>query len=73
MKTAIVGAVALMLSGCSLLPQAAPQLSKAVNKYCTALNEDERRLLRQQVNEAIKPNQACVYCAADQANHCQVQ
>lgn len=61
----LIGIVALALSGCALFPQAAPQLSKAVNKYCATLTQDERKLLRDQVNAAIQPNQACVYCAGD--------
>lgn len=70
MKTAILLAV-LALSGCSVIfPKAGPQLAKAVNKYCTTVSEEERRILRTQVNEAIKPNQACVYCDGDQSNRC---
>lgn len=70
MKSGSILFLSLVLTGCSLFPQAAPQLSKAVNKYCTALSEDERRVLRQQVNEAIKPNQACVKCANDVGGAC---
>lgn len=74
MKKAIVGIVACMiLPGCALFPQAAPQLSKAVNKYCSTLTQDERKILRDQVNAAIQPNQACVYCAGDTANRCLTQ
>jgi hypothetical protein len=71
MKTAIVGIVALSLAGCSVIfPKAGPQLAKAVNQYCATLSQDERALLRQQVNDAIKPNQACVYCEGDGAARC---
>lgn len=72
MNRAILACVILTLGGCSVIfPKAAPQLSKAVNKYCTTLSQEERQLLREQVNAAITPNQACVYCAGDTgANHC---
>jgi hypothetical protein len=74
MKPVVVGIIALALSGCSVIfPKAAPQLSKAVNKYCTTVSEQERKLLRDEVNRAIQPNQACVYCAGDTANHCVTQ
>lgn len=66
MKSILIMSAVLALSGCSLIfPKAAPQLSKAVNKYCATLSAEERKLLRDQVNEAITPNQACVYCAGD--------
>lgn len=70
MKPVYVLFLTLVLAGCSLFPQAAPQLAKAVNKYCTTLSEDERRILRQNVNEAIKPNQACVKCEGDTGSAC---
>ena len=73
MKIAIIALMGLALSGCALFPQAAPQLAKAVNKYCTTLSEDERHILRQQVNEAIKPNQACVKCEGDSGSACLAQ
>jgi len=66
----LIGAI-LALSGCSLIfPKAGPQLAKAVNKYCTTLSQEERRLLRDQVNEAIRPNAACVYCNGDSDGTC---
>lgn len=66
MKVVIVCVIALSLSGCSVVfPKAAPQLAKAVTKYCTTLSEEERKILRAQVNEAIKPNEAYVYCDGD--------
>lgn len=66
MMRAILASVLLTVSGCSVIfPKAAPQLSKAVNKYCATLSQEERQLLREQVNAAIQPNQACVYCAGD--------
>lgn len=72
MKSVLIVGVMFALSGCSLIfPKAAPQLSKAVNKYCTTLSQEERKILREQVNEAIQPNQACVYCAGDNGtNQC---
>jgi hypothetical protein len=71
MRVAIVGIVALTLTGCSVvMPKAGPQLAKAVNKYCKTLSQEERILLREQVNEAITPNQACVYCEGDGAARC---
>lgn len=73
LRNFIVGFMIVTVAGCSLFSKAAPRLSNAVNKYCTTLTEDERRILRQQVNDAIKPNQACVYCNGDQANHCSLQ
>jgi len=66
MRPAFLACVILALGGCSMIfPKAAPQLSKAVNKYCATLSQEERQLLREQVNAAIQPNQACVYCAGD--------
>jgi len=65
----IVGLV-LALSGCSLVFQkAGPQLANAVNKYCSTVSEQERQVLRSEVNTAIQPNQACVYCAGDTNAH----
>ena len=66
MKQVLVISIVLALSGCSLVFQkAGPQLAKAVNKYCGTVSEQERQVLRSEVNAAIQPNQACVYCAGD--------
>jgi uncharacterized membrane protein len=71
MKIATTVVVALALTGCSVVfPKAGPQLANAVNKYCVTLSEEERRLLREQVNASIQPNQACVYCDGDMSNSC---
>lgn len=71
MKSVLIVGVIFALSGCSLIfPKAAPQLSKAVNKYCTTLSQEERKILREQVNAAITPNEACVYCAGDTSSRC---
>jgi hypothetical protein len=71
MRIAIIGIIALSLCGCSIImPKAGPQLAKAVNKYCAKVSQEERKLLRDQVNEAIMPNQACVYCDGDEAGRC---
>ena len=58
-KTACILFLSLILTGCSLFPKAAPQLAKAV--------------LRQEVNEAIQPNQVCVKCAEDAGSACLAQ
>lgn len=73
MKTGCALLLTFILTGCSLFPQAAPQLAKAVKKYCTTLSEEERRILRQNINEAIKPNQACVTCEGDSGGACLTQ
>jgi uncharacterized protein YceK len=71
MKNILLIGALLALSGCSVIfPKAAPELSKAVNKYCTTLSQEERALLRAQVNAAIQPNQACVYCDGDAGTRC---
>lgn len=71
MKAVLVVSVLLTLSGCSIIsPKVGPQLAKAAQKYCATLTEAERQYVRQQVNEAIQPNQACVYCEGDQGSRC---
>lgn len=74
MKTAIIGIVTLALTGCSLvMPKAAPQLAKGINKYCETASEQERQIIREQVNEAIQPNQICVRCEGDAGQQCLAQ
>lgn len=65
MKTIVVMLALVALSGCSLLTTAsAPKLAKAVNRYC-AEPYQERLLLRNTVNDMIKPNSAKVTCEGD--------
>lgn len=65
MKTVIACLVAVALCGCSVLsPKIAPQLAKAAKKYCEQ-PEDARHVLRNQVNAAIAPAQAKVWCLGD--------
>lgn len=74
MKSIVIGIAALALSGCSVIaPKVGPKLAKAVNAYCANVSEPERAILRETVNAAIEPNQACVHCAGDTANHCAIQ
>lgn len=74
MKIAIIGVVALALTGCSvIMPKAGPQLAKGINKYCSTASEQERLIIREQVNEAIQPNQICVRCEGDAGQQCLAQ
>lgn len=67
----LIAVIMTLLCGCSVIsPKVAPQLSKAVHKYCATLSPQERQYVRQQVNEAIKPNEACVYCEGDPGPRC---
>lgn len=65
MKALIVCLAALPLAGCSVFSQnVGPKLAKVANKYCEQPH-DARMLLRQEVNAAIAPNQAKVWCDGD--------
>lgn len=55
----------LLISGCSLVtPKVAPQVAKAVNRYCLEPLA-ERQLIRAQVNGMITPNTVKVTCEGD--------
>lgn len=65
MKSLIVCLAALPLAGCSVFSEkVGPQLAKVANKYCEQ-PYDARMLLRNEVNAAIAPNQAKVWCNGD--------
>ncbi len=66
MKYVILLSMAMLaLSGCGVItPTVAPQVAKAVNRYCQEPYE-ERILIRGQVNGMITPNKVQVTCAGD--------
>ncbi len=65
MKVVTLIVLTLGFSGCSLItPKVAPQVAKAVNRYCQEPLE-ERLVLRAQVNGMITPNQVKVTCSGD--------
>lgn len=65
MKSVLLSLVILSLAGCAALSsKAAPEVAKAVNKYC-AEPYQERLLLRNAVNEMTKPNAVKVTCDGD--------
>ena len=60
-----LGFVAVVLAGCSLItPKVGPQVAKAVNRYCGEPYQ-ERLVIRQSVNDMIKPNTIKVTCEGD--------
>lgn len=65
MKTTIAVIILSVLAGCSVIgPKVAPQVAKAVNRYCQE-PLSERLVIREQVNTMITPNHAQVTCAGD--------
>ena len=65
MKALILCLTALSLAGCAQFQsKVGPQLAKVANKYCEQ-SYDARKLVRQEVNTAIAPNQAQVWCNGD--------
>lgn len=66
MKSVIATLIAVLsLSACAALSsKAAPEVAKAVNKYC-AEPYQERLLLRKTVNDMTKPNSVKVTCEGD--------
>jgi hypothetical protein len=57
----------ILLSGCSLLPVTAKdKIASGVMKYCAAMTETERAILRADVNSVIYPNEIRVTCDGDE-------
>ena len=70
MKTLIACTAAVILCGCSLIsPKIDQQLQSVAQKYCQQPIET-RQVLRQTVNQAIAPAEACIWCPTDPLPKC---
>jgi uncharacterized protein YceK len=62
----LVGMLTLALSGCSIIsPKIAPTVAKGVNRYCEE-PQASRMLVREEVNNMVKPHSIQVNCFGDQ-------
>ena len=63
----VVALLSLGLSACSGVHLLDTYGKAAIDRYCSAVEEEERLILRDRFNEEVAPHEVQIFCGADES------